>query len=100
MENKLEFLNKYRMLILIPLVIIMFFRTCNTSRDIEKNHISDIKRDSAIVADIEAVSNKILSDTAVQKVFSLEMWNFLELEELADKKGISITQLKHMRKEE
>jgi hypothetical protein len=103
MENFTKFLNKYGMLVVVPLVLIMFFRTCNTNREIEKNKMASDKKihvlDSIYTAKLNVIDNKILSDSLVRKAFADEMWDFLELEELADKKGISITELKHNRKD-
>jgi hypothetical protein len=65
------------------------------------NRVKDNTRD--LEAKIEKLEDKIDSvNTAtkddINKSFEETMWDFLEKEELADKKGFTVSQMKHMKK--
>jgi hypothetical protein len=96
-----DFFKEWGFIIITILLVLLHFKSCNTNREIEKAQIKYDKKihtlDSTYNAKLKTIEGKILTDSLVEVAFSNEMWDFLELEELADKKGVSITELKHYR---
>lgn len=97
----LELVNKYGTSIILFLVLVLFFRTCGMNNNAEKYHELQMTKIEMLDSLIQ-VNNQNISKIATEETFknSIDenMWNFLELEELADKQGITISELKHRAK--
>ena len=90
-----NFISTHKFNIIIGLLVLTYFKTCGVD-----NRVKDDTRD--LEAKIERLENKIDSvNTAtkddINKSFEETMWEFLEKEELADKKGFTVSQMKHMK---
>jgi len=89
------FISTHKFNIIIGLLLLTYFKTCGVD-----NRVKDNTRD--LEAKIEKLEDKIDSvNTAtkddINKSFEKTMWEFLEKEELADKKGFTVSQMKHMK---
>ena len=99
MKTVNEFLEEWGMMIIIPLIMIMFFRTCNTS-----NNVDEIKIIAKInTKKIDSVGTMvgtivITEDEMVKLIKETPAWETLRLEEISDKEHISINALKEKNK--
>ena len=89
MNNITKFFNTWGMTIIVPLTVIMFFQGCPTNSKIDGNS----KEVEKLTLKLDSIPR--MSQDEVIKIYDSKMWEYLEMEELADKKGISVTQLKH-----
>jgi len=96
MNKILEFTKKYGMLITITLLLIITFRGCGVNGDREFEHNKLSGKIDSIETVVNSIPKEVLTKDDVQSLFDESMWEYLELEELGDKKGITITELKHM----
>lgn len=91
----LKFIDMWGIRILFPLVIIVFFKTCNTNNKIdnmEKNFNDKI--DNILVKKIESLPQESLSkEDMIIIIKQTPAWKTLRLEEISDKERISINAL-------
>lgn len=92
MEKILDFNTKWGSLIVLVLISIVFFRSCNTNKELEVLN----EQFSIINSKIDSIPTSTISKKEIELMLNETMWEFLEKEELADKQGISITRLKHV----
>jgi len=90
------FISTHKFNIIIGLLVLTYFKTCSVD-----NRVKDDTKD--LEAKIEKLEDKIDSVNTetkdyINKSFEKTMWDFLEKEELADKKGFTVSQMKHMKK--
>lgn len=97
MKKILDFIDKWAIRILFPLLLIVFLKTCSTNTRIEKlNKNLEVKTqrlDSLI-----NISNSKPVITEKEMIFLIKNtpnWKTLELEELSDKNRIPINKLKN-----
>ena len=95
MKNLLKFIDMWGIRILFPLVLIVFFKTCNTNNKIdnmEKNFNDKI--DNILVKKIESLPQESLSkEDMIIIIKQTPAWKTLRLEEISDKERISINAL-------
>lgn len=96
MEKVKKFVNGWGTVISFVLVILIFFKTCNTNNTIIKSE----KKVSYKINKIDSLINKINEeninrDEMIELIKETPFWKSLELEELSDKNKIPINQLKN-----
>ena len=96
MEKVKIFVNGWGTVISFVLVILIFFKTCNTNNTIIKSE----KKVSYKINKIDSLINKINEeninrDEMIELIKETPFWKSLELEELSDKNKIPINQLKN-----
>jgi len=83
--------DKYGGIITLLLVLILFFRSCGLKSTI--NNLND--NISELEVKVTQASEKIATIDQQKIMTEKLMWDFLEIEELADKKNISVSFIKH-----
>lgn len=96
MEKVKKFVNGWGTVISFVLVILIFFKTCNTNNTIIKSE----KKVNYKINKIDSLVNKINEeninrDEMIELIKETPFWKSLELEELSDKNKIPINQLKN-----
>lgn len=96
MEKIKKFVNGWGTVITFALVIIIFFKTCNTNNTIRKSE----EKINTNVHKVDSLVNKINKeninrDEMIELIKETPFWKSLELEELSDKNKIPINQLKN-----
>ena len=95
MKKVLEFLKEHGTVIILLFVLILFYRTCGLNAKIENNHKTELAKIALVDSMARITPKKVLIIEEINQAFEIKMWKFLELEELADKNGISVLELKH-----
>ena len=96
MEKVKKFVNSWGTIISFVLVILIFFKTCNTTNNIKKSEEkinSQIHKVDSLVNRIN--ENTITNEEMVKLIKETPFWKSLELEELSDKNRVPINQLKN-----
>ena len=95
MKNLLKFIDMWGIRILFPLVLIVFFKTCNTNNKIDNmEKIFNDKIDNILVKKIESLPQESLSkEDMIIIIKQTPAWKTLRLEEISDKERISINAL-------
>lgn len=98
MKKILAFVNKHGLLIVVLITLITFIQTCTLKKRFDK-HSNDTQKEFVKVNENVKATDSLIktlpTDTIIKKYLEDNMWLFLEREELADKSGITILQLKH-----
>lgn len=101
MKKVKEFLNSWGMLIMVPMMIIVFFKGCGTS-----STVSDLEEDNAALTEQvaaqdstikqleETIKNRVPTKKEVRDEMERVMLDFLIYEDELDKKKITISQIK------
>ena len=96
MEKVKKFVNSWGTIISFVLVILIFFKTCNTNNTIKKSEEKinfKIHKLDSLVNRIN--KNTITNEEMVKLIKETPFWKSLELEELSDKNRVPINQLKN-----
>ena len=96
MEKVKKFVDGWGTIISFVLVILIFFKTCNTSNNIRKSEEkinTQIQKVDSLVNRIN--ENTITTEEMVKLIKETPFWKSLELEELSDKNRVPINQLKN-----
>lgn len=96
MEKVKKFVDGWGTIISFVLVILIFFKTCNTTNNIKKSEEkinNQIQKVDSLVNNIN--ENIITTEEMVKLIKETPFWKSLELEELSDKNRVPINQLKN-----
>lgn len=96
MEKVKKFVDGWGTIISFVLVILIFFKTCNTNNNIKKSEEKinyNIQKVDSLVNKINV--NTITNEEMVKLIKETPFWKSLELEELSDKNRVPINQLKN-----
>jgi hypothetical protein len=96
MKNILSFMDKWGGRISFVLVIIVFFKTCNTNNRILKTEEKVVNKLNVVDSTLNAIDNNVITQKQMEILIKeTPFWKSLELEELSDKNRIPINQLKN-----
>jgi len=78
------------------LVIIVFFKTCNTNNRILKTEEKVVNKLNVVDSTLNTIDNNVITQKQMEILIKeTPFWKSLELEELSDKNRIPINQLKN-----
>lgn len=96
MKNILNFIDQWGGKISFLLIVIIFFKTCTTNRNIEKVETNLSDKINQIDSTVNVINGKTIStDEMIEILEETPFWKSLELEELSDKNKIPINKLKN-----
>jgi len=96
MKNILNFIDQWGGRISFLLIVIIFFKTCTTNRNIEKVETNLSDKINQIDSTVNVINGKTIStDEMIEILEETPFWKSLELEELSDKNKIPINKLKN-----
>jgi hypothetical protein len=96
MKNILSFMDKWGGRISFVLVIIVFFKTCNTNNRILKTEEKVVNKLNVVDSTLNTIDNNVITQKQMEILIKeTPFWKSLELEELSDKNRIPINQLKN-----
>jgi hypothetical protein len=96
MKNVVSFIDKWGGRISFVLIILVFFKTCNTNNKILKTEEKVSNKLNVMDSTVNTINNKVISqEEMVVLIKETPFWKSLELEELSDKNRIPINQLKN-----
>jgi len=96
MKNILNFIDRWGGKISFLLIVIIFFKTCTTNRNIEKVETNLSDKINQIDSTVNVINGKTIStDEMIEILEETPFWKSLELEELSDKNKIPINKLKN-----
>lgn len=94
-----NFLSENTLMVSVLSILIMFFSTCSSNRKVGKlkGEIDDLKAKVELMDyGVTVLDSTVNTFSKTNKAVVREMmWDFLEIEELADKSRTSIIELKH-----
>ena len=92
-----NFISTHKLKLVLGLLVLTYFKTCGVGDRVKDEHreleVKIIDLQNKLDSLIEATPTK----EQIDKSFEKTMWEFLEKEELADKKGFTVSQMKHMK---
>jgi len=98
MKKILAFVNRHGLLIVVLITLISLIQTCSLKNKVNQNSNNTEKEFVKINENMKATDSLIKTlptDSLIKDYLENNMWLFLEREELADKSGVSILELKH-----
>lgn len=96
MKTILNFIDRWGGKISFLLIVIIFFKTCTTNRNIEKVETNLSDKINQIDSTVNVINGKTIStDEMIEILEETPFWKSLELEELSDKNKIPINKLKN-----
>ena len=96
MKNIISFIDKWGGRISFIVVVLIFFKTCNTNNKIVKSEERINNKLIVVDSTVNAISKKVITtDEMVTLIKETPFWKSLELEELSDKNRVPINQLKN-----
>lgn len=96
MKNVVSFIDKWGGRISFVLIILVFFKTCNTNNKILKTEEKVSNKLNVMDSTVNTINKKVISpEEMVVLIKETPFWKSLELEELSDKNRIPINQLKN-----
>ncbi len=96
MKNVVSFIDKWGGRISFVLIILVFFKTCNTNNKILKTEEKVVNKLNVMDSTVNTINKKVISqEEMVVLIKETPFWKSLELEELSDKNRIPINQLKN-----
>ena len=96
MKNIISFIDKWGGRISFIVVVLIFFKTCNTNNKIVKTEERINNKLIVVDSTVNDISKKVITtDEMVTLIKETPFWKSLELEELSDKNRVPINQLKN-----
>ena len=96
MKNIISFIDKWGGRISFIVVVLIFFKTCNTNNKIVKSEERINNKLIVVDSTVNDISKKVITtDEMVTLIKETPFWKSLELEELSDKNRVPINQLKN-----
>tara|TARA_R100000697_G_scaffold123513_1_gene156550 strand:- start:8166 stop:8471 length:306 start_codon:yes stop_codon:yes gene_type:complete len=96
MKNVVSFIDKWGGRISFVIIILVFFKTCNTNNKILKTEEKVVNKLNVMDSTVNTINKKVISqEEMVVLIKETPFWKSLELEELSDKNRIPINQLKN-----
>lgn len=91
-ENKLQtFLSKWGLIIIIGLLLISTYKSCDTNKDLSKLR----KEVKLLEKSVDSLADISLDETEMKEVIKrTPAWESLRIEEISDKEKISINAIK------
>lgn len=66
MEKILNFLNKYGTLIILCVVVILFFRSCNLNKKVKKLNHQVVEQQTLLIEKLDSISKYQITDVDLQ----------------------------------
>jgi hypothetical protein len=97
LDNIKNFIGAHKFKLLLGIVVLTYFKTCGVGDRVKDEHRDLEVKITELQNKVDSLIKVSPTKKQIDKSFEKTMWEFLEKEELADKKGFTVSQMKHMK---